>query len=149
MSDARATIAPSLVLSRIYDAPPERLYAAWTNPKAAANFMGPDKVKATEIEMDVRVGGNHSLVMVLEDGSRMPARGVYREVQPPKRLSMTWIWEEDDKSEEQETLLTLEFRERGKQTELILTHENLKSIESRDNHEEGWTAILDQLTTSL
>jgi uncharacterized protein YndB with AHSA1/START domain len=76
-------------------------------------------------------------------------RGEYRDVQRPKRLSMTWRWEEDNPADEYDTLLTLEFLDRGGKTELVLTHEQFATAESRNNHKEGWTAILDQLESSL
>jgi len=145
MTDTSTNAVPTLVLSRIYDAPAERVFAAWTDPQIAAKFMGPGNVKATNIKMDVRVGGEYSILMVLEDGETLRVGGVYREVQPPKRLSMTWRWEEDDPAEEYDTLLTLELFERGEKTELVLTHEQFAKLESRNNHEKGWTAILDRL----
>jgi hypothetical protein len=44
-----------------------------------------------------------------------------------------------------EMLVTLQFLARGKQTELILTHEKFASTESRDRHEQGWTGCLNAL----
>jgi uncharacterized protein YndB with AHSA1/START domain len=149
MSEASATVVPALVLSRTYDVSPEHVYDAWTDPQAAAKFLGPGNVKAVDIKMDVRVGGSYSLVMVLENGERLPVRGVYRDVQRPKRLSMTWRWEEDNPAEEHDTLLTLDFLDRGGKTEFVLTHEQFASAESRSNHEEGWNAILDELGRTL
>lgn len=149
MMDSHATLVPALVMRRVYDAPRERVYAAWTSPEAAASFMGPGDVKATEITMDVRVGGSYRIVMVHADGSINPVRGVYREVVAPQRLSMTWKWEEENPSDERETLLTLEFIDRVGKTELVLTHENLASVESRSNHERGWASILEELAGAL
>lgn len=149
MSEASTTVVPALVLSRIYNVPPERLYDAWTNPDAIGKFLGPNPVHVVEIEMDVRAGGKYSLVMVRPDGERLPVRGEYRDVQRPKRLSMTWRWEEDNRADEYDTLLTLEFLDRGGKTELVLTHEQFATAESRNNHKEGWTAILEQLDSSL
>ena len=149
MSETSAAVVPALVLKRVYDVPPERVFAAWTDPKAAAKFLGPGNVKAIDIKMDVRVGGSYSLVMVREDGERLPVRGVYRTVERPNRLAMTWRWEEDNPADEYDSLLTLEFFDRGGKTELVLTHEQLPSLESRSNHEEGWKAILEALPAAL
>lgn len=149
MSEASTTVVPALVLSRIYNAPPERVYDAWTNPGAVGKFLGPNPVNVVDIQMDVRAGGKYSLVMVRPDGERLPVRGEYRDVQRPKRLSMTWRWEEDNPADEYDTLLTLQFLDRGGKTELVLTHEQFATAESRNNHQEGWTAILDQLESSL
>jgi uncharacterized protein YndB with AHSA1/START domain len=63
----------------------------------------------------------------------------------------TWQFEKDGSGDEfgevepPEMLVTLEFKARGKQTELILTHEKFASDESRGRHEEGWTRCLNEL----
>lgn len=149
MTNARATAVPALVLSRVYDASPERVYAAWTDPQAVMKFLAPGDVITVDVKMDVRAGGAYQIVMVKPDGERLPVRGVYKEVIPGQRLSMTWQWEEDNPEDEYETLLTLEFFDRGGKTELVLTHENFATIESRSNHERGWTATLAQCAQAL
>ena len=136
---------PSLVLRRTYGAPPKRVYEAWTNPDLARQFLCPEGMTIPEVRMDVRVGGAFRLVMQKSDGEQFIAYGVYREVQPARKLSMTWRWEESSPAEEHETLLTVEFAPHENGTELILTHEQLSSVESRGNHEHGWTQILDKL----
>ena len=98
--------------------------------------------------MDVRTGGTYRIVMV-RNGERLPVTGTYREVRAPERLSMTWRWEEVDPAEEYDSLLTLEFNPVAGGSELVLMHEQLSSVESRDRHEEGWTMIVDQLGREL
>ncbi|HTV74981.1 MAG TPA: SRPBCC domain-containing protein [Candidatus Acidoferrales bacterium] len=145
MSEAQTTTPPSLVLRRRYKAPRERVYAAWTTPAIAEKFLGPGETRASEIEMDPRVGGSYRITMFHSEGEPYIATGIYREVRPPARLSMTWRWLEDNPADEHETLLTLDFNDVDGETELVLTHERFASTESRDNHERGWLAILDQL----
>ena len=99
--------------------------------------------------MDVRAGGAYSITMLMPDGERMRAHGIYREVRVPERLQMTWRWEEDDPADEHDTLLTLEFHDRNGKTEFVLTHEQLASTESRDRHEDGWGQIADALGAAL
>lgn len=149
MSDTHAVAPPALVLRRTYKASPDTLFSAWTTPESARHFMGPEDVTIPEIEMDVRVGGAYRITMLLGDGERMVVRGVYREVRRPDRLSMTWQWEEDDPSQAHETLLSLDFHDRGGETEVVLTHENFASVESRGRHEHGWTSILDNLQRAV
>ena len=140
---------PAIVLRRTYHAPRQRVFDAWTKPELAAKFLGPGEVTVPEIEMDVRTGGAYRITMLMPDGERMIARGTYRDVRAPERLSMTWSWEEDDPKDEHESLLTLEFNELAGETELVLTHEQLASVESRDRHEHGWALILDALAAEL
>ncbi len=149
MTNQETAAVPALVLRRTYNAPRERVFAAWTTPDVAMRFFSPGDVKATDIQMDVKPGGAYTITMLTPEKERFVARGTYREVKAPERLVMTWRWEEDDPAEEHVTLLTLDFNERGGETELVLTHENLASVESRDRHEQGWTSIVDQLAAVL
>ena len=77
--------------------------------------------------------------------------GVYREVAFPEKLVFTWAWEEGggcgDSGNEQpvETLVKVEFREKGQSTEVLLTHELFPTTESRDKHDEGWSGCLTRL----
>jgi uncharacterized protein YndB with AHSA1/START domain len=149
MSDTRTPAAPALVVRRTYAAPRRRVFEAWTNPQLAMKFLGTGGVTVPEAQMDVRPGGSYSIVMLMPDGERWKVRGTYREVRPPARLSMTWRWEEDRPEDEHDTLLTLEFNEVEGGTELVLTHEQFASADSRDSHEKGWTAIMEQLDAAL
>jgi uncharacterized protein YndB with AHSA1/START domain len=141
----QSTVVPALVIRRTYAASPQRVYEAWTNPELAKQFLCPAGMTVGEVRMDVRVGGSYRIEMLLPDGDVHAAYGVYREVQPPSRLSMTWQWQEDNPAEEHETLLTLEFNAHDGGTEFVLTHERLRSLESRTSHEYGWTSMVQKL----
>lgn len=139
------TTIPALVIHRTINASPQRVYDAWTQPELAKEFLCPEGVTIGDVSMDVRVGGSYRIVMKRPEGEDYIAYGVYRDVQPGKRLSMTWTWEEDTKEEEHETLLTVEFAAQGSGTALTLTHEKLASEESRTNHQHGWETVLDKM----
>jgi uncharacterized protein YndB with AHSA1/START domain len=138
----QSTVVPALVIRRTYDVPPQRVYEAWTNPDLARQFLCPAGMTTGEVSMDVRAGGSYRIEMLTPQGEPYVAYGVYREVVPASRLSMTWQWEEDNPDEVHETLLTLEFKPHGSGTEFILTHERLRNMESRASHEHGWTSMV-------
>lgn len=140
-----STTVPALVMRRVFEAPRERVYEAWTDPHLAAQFLGPCEIGAT-VEMDVRIGGAYRIVMHHTEGEDWAVGGTFREVLPPQRLSMTWRWEEDDPNDEYESLVTVELFDRNGKTELVLTHEYLADVESRERHTTGWNSALDQLT---
>ena len=145
MTDTRTPpVEPALVLRRVYPAPAQRVFDAWTKPELVVRFLGTGDVTVPEAQMDVRTGGTYTIVMRMPDGERWNVGGVYRDVSPPKRLCMTWRWEEDNPADEYDTLLTLEFNEVEGGTELVLTHEQFASVDSRDRHQEGWTKIMAQ-----
>lgn len=149
MTETRTPVAPALILRRRYKASRERVFAAWTKPELAVKFLGPGDVSAPEIEMDVRTGGSYRIMMLKPDGEKLFVGGTYRDVRAPERLSMTWRWEEENPADEHDSLLTLEFNDLCGETELVLTHEQLASAESRDQHEHGWGLIMDQLASAL
>lgn len=136
---------PALVIRREYAAPPQRVYEAWTDPQIAREFLCPQGMTVGDIAMDVRAGGTYRIDMRTAENEAYVAFGTYRDVQPGRKLSMTWQWQEDNPAEEHETLLTLEFNPHGSGTELVLTHERLSSEESRNSHEHGWTSMLQKL----
>src|SRR5688572_9632971 len=76
-----------LVISRIIDAPRERVFAAWT--RQFAQWWGPHGMRTPFHEMDLRPGGVFRTVMRAPDGTEYPTRGVFLEVVPPERIVFT------------------------------------------------------------
>ncbi|MFN2448269.1 MAG: SRPBCC domain-containing protein [Candidatus Baltobacteraceae bacterium] len=140
---------PAVLIRRRFDAPPARVYDAFANIKSFAELMRPEDVKLEESEADVGEGGEYKIVLRVAGDDLWTLHGTYREVSPPNRLALTWIWSEDDAKDEQHTLLTLEFASDGNGTELTLRHELFLREESRASHERGWGACLDKLTAQL
>jgi uncharacterized protein YndB with AHSA1/START domain len=93
-------------------------------------------------EADLRVGGKYRIQMKHKGGNVHVAFGEYREVKPPEKLVYTWAWEDGSVTD---TLVTVEFRDLGRETEVILTHERFTSTDWRDKHSEGWTGCLARL----
>lgn len=73
--------------------------------------------------------------------------GTYREVRPPEKLVYTWSWE--GQPDFGETLVTVEFRDLGSSTEVVLTHEFFPNEEARQNHDKGWNSCLDRLAKAF
>lgn len=148
MTDAKVAQPPTLTLRRTVNAPRDRVFAAWLTPEIMREFMAPEGVTIGNLSVEPRVGGKYSIEMNTPQGI-MTVGGVYREIRKPERIQCTWKWEEDKPEDEHDTLLTLDFIEHGSQTEVVLTHENFKSNESRESHEHGWVSILDKLAGKL
>jgi uncharacterized protein YndB with AHSA1/START domain len=138
---------PSLAITRVYPASCEKVYQAWTDPKALSRWFAPsDQFADPEVAADVRVGGRYRIVMQAPDGEMHRVGGVYREVVPLRKLVFTWAWES---TPERESLVTLEFRPSGNATELVLRHERFADVTARDKHHQGWDACLARLPNAL
>jgi uncharacterized protein YndB with AHSA1/START domain len=155
MQDAKTAAADSdrmLVMTRIFDAPRERVFDAWLDKKLIGQWIGPRSVRAEPQEMTPKIGGRYRIHMRGSDGSDGPVvGGVYREIVRPERLVFTWNWETGHPmgASGQETLITLTFVDRGGKTEMTLRHENFESTASRDSHNQGWAASFDKLAEIL
>ena len=141
-----AAVKPSLTLKRRLNAPPETVYAAWTDPKKLVHWFGPDQGPVTKAETDVRVGGRFHVVFHSEDGEEHDVSGIYREVVPNEKLQFTWAWRT---MPERESLVTVLVKPDGDGALLTLIHEQFFDEPARDRHEWGWTGALDKLEKAV
>jgi uncharacterized protein YndB with AHSA1/START domain len=99
--EAAPTSDRELVLTRIIDAPREKLYRAWTDPDLLKQWFAPLPYTTPVAELDVRPGGANLIVMRGPEGNDMPNRGVYLEVVENERLvftdAYTTAWEPSQK----------------------------------------------------
>jgi uncharacterized protein YndB with AHSA1/START domain len=133
-----------LRIARTFEAPRDRVFRAFTEKEAVKVwFATPNLRWLEEPTLDARPGGAYR--WTVGDGSKTWCiHGKYVEVKPPERLVFTWLWENDPiRGESGDTVVTVDFYERGGRTEVVLTHESLPSEVSRKEHEEGWAECLD------
>ena len=153
MAQSDPEIGSMLRLSRTYEAPRERVFRAWTEPEQIRKWWGVEAGYTTTIaDVDLRTGGRYRLGMQPPDTDQVyVVSGVFHEVRAPERLVYSWAWEGEPMTDtgDTESVVTVEFIERGSSTELVLTHERLPSDEARDQHRHGWNGLLERLATVL
>jgi uncharacterized protein YndB with AHSA1/START domain len=138
-----AILSPSLILKRRLAASPEEVYAAWTDPAKLKQWFRPNSGPVLPgTALDVREGGQYTIVVRAEDGGEHRVGGIYREVVPGRKLVFTWA---SDCAPEGESLVTVLIRPEGEGSILTLIHEQFVDEKSRDRHEHGWTGCLDKL----
>ena len=132
-----------LEIRRIYKQPVAEIYAAWTDPAQLKVWWRPfEGFGEPEITMDLRVGGRYRIVMQAPDGALHRVSGVYRDVQPDRKLVYTWAWES---TPERESLVTVTFKPDGAGTLMTLLHEQFFDADARDRHQQGWAGAIDKL----
>jgi uncharacterized protein YndB with AHSA1/START domain len=150
MADAAVKSADTVLsITRIFDAPRERVWRAFTDPKEASKWLGPGGWTGTYQSSNMNPGGSYTIEMRHEDGDIMVASGTFREVVPMEKLVYTWAWRGDDGKPGHETLVTVIFKAMGPKTELTLRHDGFETKESRDNHQGGWNGCFDKLVEHL
>lgn len=145
----------SLHISRVFDAPRELVFKAWTQPAHMAHWFCPQGFKSLFVDVDLRVGGKYRFAMLSESsGKTHIAGGQYREIKSPERLVYTHIWEQTcaDECEEKEselhgfeTVVIVEFIAQGDKTLVNFTHEGLPTHEDVLSHTKGWSSFLEHL----
>ena len=132
-----------LKITRVIPAEVAAVFAAWTDPAKMSEWCAPEGVECANVEVDLSVGGRYHIGMKSPEGE-YNARGIYKEIDAPKRLSYTWRWDEKE-HDCGDTLVTVEFNALGGSTEVVLTHEGFPNAEAKEGHNQGWTSCLTRL----
>ncbi len=139
-----------LVLTRVFDAPRELVFKAWTDPKRVAQWWGPQGFTNPVCELDARPGGAIRIHMRGPDGTVYPMTGVYQEVVEPERLVFTSAALDEKGHPLFEVLTTVTFAEQGAKTKQILRARVIKSTAQAAPYlagmEAGWTQSLERLS---
>lgn len=143
-------------ITRVLDAPRERVWKAWTEAEHIARWWGPEGYAARVEEHDLRPGGRWRYVMLGEDGEEYPSEGEFREVEAPERIVTTDEFPDDfpyDLDLPSGIVVTCLFEDLGDRTRLILRIAHT-DMDNRRRHEEmgaveGWNSSLDCLEARL
>ncbi len=144
-----------LTFTRVFDAPRERVFKAWTDPEQFSRWWGSNGMTTplATTRMDVRPGGEWYACMRSDaDGHEVPFAGVYREIVENERLVIT-LTDGDRPDPDREHLLTVTFADLGDgRTELVMrqagdfgefTDEQLEGLEA------GWGQFFDRLAAAV
>ena len=149
-ADAAPTSDRELVLTRLIDAPREKLFRAWTDPDLLKQWFAPLPYTTPVAELDVRPGGANLVVMRGSDGNDLPNRGVYLEVVENERLVFTDAYTEAwVPSEKPFMTVILTFEDEGGKTRYTARVRHW-TVADREAHEkmgfhQGWGQCADQL----
>ena len=151
-------MAAEFVTTRVFDAPREKVFAAWTDPQHMSKSMGPINYKT----LDVKPGGTNHYWMSGPDGSKMWGRLTYKEVTKPSKL----VYEQSFSDEQggitahpmaptwpKKMLTTITFEDQGPKTKLTLkwnpvepsAEENATFQGALAGVEQGWKPMFDTL----
>ena len=150
-----------LVIERIFAAPRERLWQAWTNPEQLKRWWGPKDFTAPFAAIDLRVGGKYLNCMRSPDGKDFWSGGVYREIVPLEKIVVT-----DSFTDEKgnivpaaqygmsgdwplELLVTVTFEAQNGKTKMTLRHLGLPAGENLETCRQGWNQSFDKLAAIL
>ncbi len=146
--DPQPNRGTSLQVQRVFRAPREKVFRAWTEPEALKKWWGPVGGTTPVVEIDLRVGGKYRFGMQFPEAEIFYVSGTYQEVRAPEKLVFTWRWEQPD-MDFGESLVTIEFHAHDHTTEVTLKHENFPNEELCRRHNEGWRDFFDNFAQLL
>jgi uncharacterized protein YndB with AHSA1/START domain len=145
MSDATVMSETTLRLERLIAAPPEVLFALWTEPAQLLRWWAPEGYETSVHALDTQPGGRWRTTLHRSGSPALALSGVYRIVEPPTRLAFTWAWEGDGGARGHETEVMVTFDAAPGGTRLVLLQRRFESRQARDGHSAGWSACFDRL----
>jgi uncharacterized protein YndB with AHSA1/START domain len=152
MSDATPDTAAdrTVLITRVFEAPREQVFRAWTDPDEVAAWYGPVHMDAPRerINIDLRVGGRWELTMVRRDGGGEFSIGyeIVELVEPALLVLRSDPMPQAGMHEG--TIVRVELHDHGAKTRMTLTDGPLPS-EGRDHAEVGWSAAFDKLAAHV
>jgi uncharacterized protein YndB with AHSA1/START domain len=131
---------------RVFGAPPERVWAEWTEPDAFADWFGGPAFEVRVLEFDVRPGGRWRATMTTP-GREIHWAGEYLEVEPPRRLRLTF---NDDPTVDQQAVVTVELTDLGDgRTEMRMEQRDGMSEAQQRAARNGWGGFFDRIEARL
>jgi uncharacterized protein YndB with AHSA1/START domain/DNA-binding transcriptional ArsR family regulator len=150
-----------VVITRLFNAPLEQVWKAWTDPEHFKRWWGPKNFSSPVCKMDLREGGKYLFSMQSPEGQVYYSTGEYRKVAPMELLEFTDSFSDAEGNEvpaseygmddafPNNTIIQIAFKALGNQTQMTLTHIGLPVGEATDMTQSGWNESFDKLADSL
>jgi uncharacterized protein YndB with AHSA1/START domain len=152
-----------LIITRIFNAPRELVWKAWTNPELSMRWWGPKGFTSPACKMDLRVGGEYLNCMRSPEGQDFWSKGTFREIVAPEKLVMTDSFADKEGNTVPAThyglssefplemLITVVLEEHDGKTKITLKHSGVEGLNAtdRDNMQQGWNESFDKLEEVL
>jgi len=164
---AAKSVKPELVITRVFDAPRELVWKAWTEPEQVMRWWGPKMFTSPSCKMDFRVGGQYLFCMRSDSGPEawqkgIWSTGVYQEIVPMEKIVWTDCFADEHGNVVPAThygmqddfplemLVTVTFEDTpGHKTKMTLRHCGLPAGTMQDMAGAGWNESFDKLAESL
>jgi len=149
-----------LFVTRVFDAPREAVWKAWTDPRRLVRWWGPEGFTSPSCKMDLREGGKYLFCMRSPEGQEYWSTGVYRDIVPLERIVLTDSFADENGNVVPashygmqgdwplEMLVTVTFENDKGKTIMTLQHAGMPS-DTVSDCEAGWNGSFDKLAETL
>jgi uncharacterized protein YndB with AHSA1/START domain len=163
--DPRASGAATeqeVVISRVFDAPRDQVFRAWTEPEHFKRWWGPKGFTTPACTIDLRLGGTIHFCMRSPEGQDIWCGGVYREIERPVRIVVSDYFADEEGNVvspthyglsaewPRETIVTVTFEDEAGKTRVTLRHGMAGApAADREGADQGWKESFDRLAAYL
>jgi len=130
----------TITIARVVAATPERVFAAWTDARQLAAWWWP-QLAGTSYDVDARPGGSYRIESPAIGAT---VSGVYTEVDPPRRLVFTWVWDDGEPDDVVEDTVVVTFEPVATGTRVTVEHTSVAHV-PEGGAEQGWNDVMDRL----
>ena len=146
-----------LIIERVFDAPQERVWKAWTDPEQVVKWWGPNGFTTPVYKADFQVGSAFHFCMRSPDGNDFWCGGIYQEIVENERIVCTDYFADEQGNKVSpehygmspewpaETIITVTFENVQGKTKLTVIQESVTPSKKRECAEQGWSESLDRL----
>ena len=141
-----STLLNSVTVRRLIKAERSRVFAAFSSADTLSQWFSPSADITVELlTFEFVPHSKFRLLYTMPDGSKPVVGGVYEIIKPPSQIVFTWMWAPPDPHADIPTRVCVQFHEKGRYTEVVLTHDKLLTKEACDRHAAGWEGTFDRL----
>lgn len=155
------TCEDEIVITRIFDAPRDLVWKAWTEPELVMQWWGPKGYTSPACRIELKVGGSYLYCMRSPEGRDVWSTGVFREIKKPERIVCTDSFADEkgnrvtaayygmSREIPAEMILTVTFDVQAGRTRFILRHAGIPAGKTSDLTRAGWNESLEKLAAFL
>jgi uncharacterized protein YndB with AHSA1/START domain len=138
---APAAAGATVVMRRTFEAPVASVFRAWSDPSMAKRWSWGPEYDTVSVDLNCQTGGTwRQHIHDRKTGENWFFDGVFHEVVPNRKLVHTFHFRNDRGYDEPPSLVTIEFTERGGNTDVVLTHTQLAESKVKETTK-GWEEI--------
>ena len=158
---AQQTTDQVLRITRVFDAPRNLVFKAWTEPERLRRWWSPKDFTCPFSKVDLRPGGGYLNCMRSPEGRDYWSQGIYREIVEPERIICTDSFADENGNPvspqeygmspdwPNEAIIETTFTEHDGKTEVTIQHSPIKPGDEREMCRQGWNECLDKLDDYL
>lgn len=132
-----------LTLKKVVKADKDTVFNALTKKEEIEKWFAPGPMKVEARTFEPNEGGAFKVVMISEEGNEFVSEGIFKTIDAPNKVVMSWRWTSPEPGAETTVSFILEEVDGG--TEVTLLHEGFTEEQYKKRHEEGWVGCLDKL----